>query len=524
MESRPRHTGLWLAAVLALVALFWALDLVVLRAGVPDPLDDVWEYGVTARQLLAGHGFRTTVIHPPLWGLRDAGLSVPVVIHGPLLPVLGAPALAALGPGALDRVAWVAAVLAFLTAVLLFRAGTRHFGPAAGAAAALLFTLAPLTVHAVNHDVSLLAGALLLLLAFDLLAREHPHPVGAALLLGLGALVRPEMALALPGLAMLAGGSGTLVLVLGLVVVAGPWWWHNLRAAGSPFFNLSSYLVVGYSEQWPGIRVLRDFALTPDRWPRVLVEAWPWLPQKALANLPHALKRALLAPALLTGWLAVAGIVVGIARASTRWMVVAALLIALVPIGVMSLTLYDGRYLVPFLPLWAMAAAVGAEWLWRFLPRVGRSSLWVAVLVALMLPSTIPALLGEARQARALEARLARERAALAARVTPAARLTRLTALGLERPAPVVDAPPPRLMFSDTPDFVAWTTGRPTVWVTRAEYERLPLPPPPRPPGRAGGRDALSAEVRLPAPTDTLPARGGPADTWFHDDPRDLRE
>ena len=56
-------------------------------------------------------------------------------------------------------------------------------------------------------------------------------------------------------------------------------------------------------------------------------------------------------------------------------------------------------------------------------------------------------------------------------------------------------------MFSDTPDFVAFTTGRSVVWVTRAEYERLPGTRPEREP-----------------PTDVgLPVRGTPADTWFHD-------
>ncbi|MBI5709370.1 MAG: hypothetical protein HZC42_03575, partial [Candidatus Eisenbacteria bacterium] len=50
------------------------------------------------------------------------------------------------------------------------------------------------------------------------------------------------------------------------------------------------------------------------------------------------------------------------------------------------------------------------------------------------------------------------------------------------------------LLFSDTPDFAAWTTGRPTVWLTRAEHDRLP--------------EIATAE---------RPARGGPGDTWFHD-------
>ena len=47
----------WLLATLALATAFWAFDLTVLRAGVPDPLDDTWEYGVVARSLAEGSGF-----------------------------------------------------------------------------------------------------------------------------------------------------------------------------------------------------------------------------------------------------------------------------------------------------------------------------------------------------------------------------------------------------------------------------------------------------------------------------------
>ena len=87
------------------------------------------------------------------------------------------------------------------------------------------------------------------------------------------------------------------------------------------------------------------------------------------------------------------------------------------------------------------------------------------------LPTSLPTLMDAAREARGFEARLAIERAALAAR----------------------PAPPGGLMFSDTPDFVAFTTGRPTVWLTRAEFARLPV--------RA---------------TPDRPARGDSLETWFH--------
>jgi hypothetical protein len=508
MPRPGSHARAWLAAVLVGVVLVWALDLAVLRAGVPHPLDDVWEYGTTARHLLQGQGFRTSVIHPPLWGLRDGALTVPVLVHGPLLPVLYAPLLALGGPALLDRVAWLAAFFATLTALLLFLLGSRHAGPAVGAAAALAFTCAPLTVRAVNHDASMVVGGFLLLLAFERLARDPPRHAAAAIALGLATLVRPEAPLALAGLSMLAGGWGTVSLLLGLALFAGAWWWHNLAATGSPFFNLSSYMAVGYSERWPGLRPLRDFSLNPVRWPQVLLEQASWLPGKALANLPHALKRAALAPSPWTGWLAALGAGIGMARASTRWIALAATLCALVPVAVMTLTTFDARYITPFLPLWALSAALAAEWLGGRLPRAGRSGAWVAALLLLILPATVAALREDAREARGLEVRLAHERAALARLATPEARLPRLGLLGLERPADT-GRTPPRLLFSDTPDFVAWTTGRPTVWVTSRQWEDLPAS---APPGVARRRPGST-------PADSLPPRGGPADTWFHADP-----
>jgi hypothetical protein len=496
----PRHprAWIWFTAVLVGAALFWVFDLGWLHAGVPNRLDDTWEYGVAARHLLAGDGFRTSVIHPPLWGLRDAALTVPILVHGPLVPVLLAPVLVLVGAGALDQIAWFGAFFALLTALLLCRLGTRHFGPAVGAAAALLFTLAPLTLQAVHHDATLVVGAFLLLLAFDLLARDRPRLTAAAIVLGLGVLVRTEMTLALFGLSMLAGGAGAVTLVLGMAMVAGAWWWHNWSATGSPLFSLSTYLVVGYSERWPGISVLRDFSLTPAQWPGVLLESAPDLLHKAQANLHHTLKIAILSPSVLTGWLAPVGLVVGAARASTRWIAIAAFVCTLVPMAVIAFTLLDTRYITPFLPLWALSAAVAAEWLWGRIPRAGRTLGWLPLLMLLMLFATVPALRRGAREAREFAALLAVERAALASRITPAATLPRLTTLGLEQPAGTAPTAP-RLMFSDTPDFVAWTTGRPTIWVSRDEYARLPAP----------GADASG---------DSPPPRGAAADTWFHEE------
>ena len=469
MHARERSERRWLAGLLVLAALFWCFDLALLRAAVPDPLDDTWEYGVTARHLLAGDGFCTDVIHPPLWSLRDARSTVPVLVHGPLLPILIVPQVALEGSRAIDSVGWLAAAAAWIAAWLTFRLGARLFGPAVGAAAGGLFTLAPLTVRAVNHDPSLLVGAALLLAALDALtrARRAPGRAGwsaamAGLALGLAALARAEMLIAAVVLLPLAGRRGAPAFLAGLLICVLPWWIHNARATGQPFFNLSSYLLIGYSRERPGLSVLRDFALSPVRFPHALRDALPGLPAKWAECFPRALKRALLAPTGGTGWLAPIGAALALGgrtesapRPSRR---VALLLstLALIPIAIMTLTVYDSRYLTPFLPLWALAACRGAEALSNALPPWGRRPrAWIGVLLLALVPSVAPALKEAEHDARGFEQRLASERAAL-----------RAMADGSRR-----------LIVSDTPDFVAFTTGRPVVWMTEAEFRGAPGAP-----------------------------------------------
>jgi hypothetical protein len=469
------HRGLLLT--LALASAFWAFDLAGLRSGVPDPLDDTWEYGVVARSLIAGHGFRTQVIHPPLWSLRDSADTVPLLIHGPLVPLALAPRVRLIGPAALDWVPVLAAELALLAAFFTYRIAARHFGAPAGAAAALLWTLAPLTLRAVHHDIALTAGAALLMLALDLLLRPKPLSALAGAALGLGYLARPELLAAAPVIAALAG-RGWWRAALVFAACATPWWLHNAAATGAPFFNLSSYLTIGYWDRRPDLTVLRDFALAPSEWPRALGAALPSLPAKWLDFLPHAVKRALLVPTAATGWLALAGLVAALRARETRRTALALALLGILPVAVMTATLYDSRYLTPFLPLWAIAAAFGARTLAAALPAAGRRpEAWLAALALLSLPEIVPAVRAEEREARVLERRLMFERASLSTLTLGAA--TRRS-----------------LLFSDLPDFAAWTADRPVVWVTREEYERLPAPGDPNPRG--------------------VPVRGGAVATWFH--------
>lgn len=483
----------WLRGILLISALFWILDLGILRAGVPHVLDDLWEYGVGARSLLAGLGFRTLVIHPPLWSLRDAATTVPILVHGPLLPMLLAPWIGMFGAGALDGAAWLTAAFAVLAAFAIFRLGARFISPPVGAAAALLWTLSPLTIHAVHHDPALVVGAALIAVAADLVLREAPLALAAGLMLGLACLARPEMLWGAPLLVSAAPRRAWPGAAVGFVLCMSGWWWHDTVATGQPFFNLSSYLVLGYSDRWPALTILRDFDLPPRAFPSAVLHGIPAIVVKAFRFLPHAIKRALMVPSGATGWLAAFGLVAAYTRPRQKMLALAGARIAIVPIAVMCLTLYDERYLVPFLPFWALGSARGIETLASFLPWWGRRPrTWIGLLLLLLLPSTLPTLTEEASAARELRSRLFMERAGLRAK------------FGVpSRPASASDASRATLV-SDTPDFVAWTTGRPVVWMSHAEWESFP---------RTEAAGGAAAAPGIPAPPDS-------ARTWFHEDER----
>ena len=462
------------AAVAFAAACAWWIDLALLRGGTPHPLDDTWEYGLVARSLLAGHGFRTPMIHPPLWGLHDAALTVPVLVHGPLLSLLGAPALALLGPRSIDGAAWPAAGFAVLAAVFTARAVGRAAGTFSGAVAGALLTGSPILLRMVHHDLAPAAGACVVALLLDLVTRPRPHAFAVGVVTGAGVLVRPELLLTAPCAGIALGAAGLVPYALGVLLVVSPWAWHTWKAAGSPAFNLSSYLLIAYTPAHPGLAPLWDFAIPPSRWPAVLVQAMPSLPAKWLHFAPRAVKHMLMAPGPGLGFVSGLGLLVAARAPRTRRWALAALLAAMIPFVLGTTTESSERYVAVFLPLWVAGAVLWAGGQRR--PRTAR----IALLV-LMLPFTLHAVWTEAQQSAALRDWLAAERAALASRA-----------------APELHA---RLLFADTPDFAAWTTGRPTIATTREAY------------------------LALPANTDSahgVPSCGSALDEWFHGDVRAL--
>lgn len=509
-DRQDPGTKAWGNAALALSAAFWLLDLAVLRAGAADPLDDTWEYGVAARAILHGFGMRTWVIHPPLFGMIDAHGTVPILVHGPLLPIILLPVVGLGGTHALDGIAWLAAIFATLAAVATFRLGARTLSAPVAFAAAMLVTLSPLTLRAVHHDIALPLGAWLLALALDQTLRTRPHAARAGLLLGLGALVRPEFLLAAPVMFwQVRGARARFALVLGAVLL--PWAWHGYANAGAPFFNLSSYLLLGYWGAHPGIGIMQDFALPPHEWRAAWLHALPALPFKWLDFFPHALKATWSTPSLLTGCLAPIGAVGALQSPRSRPLAQAALLLIVIPVAVMTLTLYDPRYLTPFLPLLALGAAQGALEVANVLPAfLQKPRVWLSIVMALLLITLVPALITAQRDGAQARERLRYEREAID---------NVWLGISLENDYDQRGAnySPRSRAWSDTPDFVAWTTLRPTIWVTASEYSTLPLAAnaaPGAPARRAGELTWFhAAEGRGAALPSALPASVAPRDS-----------
>lgn len=479
------------SAVAIGATLFWIVDLAILGNGVPHPLDDTWEYGVAARALLGGHGFRTWVIHPPLWTLRDASLTVPILVHGPILPILVAPWVAR-PDASLDGMAWLAALFAMAAATLTTWAALGRAGPWIAGTAGALVTLSPSMMEAVHHDVSPALGACLVALMLALLARPKPRVFPAGLAMGAAILVRPELVAAAPIAAVLLGRRGPS-FAAGVVLVAAPWWWRTARLTGNPLFNLSSYVAIGYNSTRPELSPMRDFGIPPARWPETLQAALPGLMAKWVHMFPRGVRHALTAPSLATGWLAWIGGWLALRAPATRRLGLAVAAAVMVPLLVCTFMVSDDRYFVPMLPVASIAAAwTVAVLMGRFrgerepsagvIARGPEARLALVAALTLVTPSTLMALVSAHHQAARLAPWLASERARLVWLSDPAL---------ASRP-----------IFSDTPAWVAWTTGRPGVWVERDEYERLPAP------------------TRRRGPPVDRPERGDALETWFHDDLR----
>jgi hypothetical protein len=238
--------------------------------------------------------------------------------------------------------------------------------------------------------------------------------------------------------------------------------------------------------------VLRSFDLTIARWPDTMWGSVAELPGKWLYALPRAIKHIATAPSAFTGWLALIALG-GLARRTgthpPNGARVGALM--LVPLALMVGAQHRPEFVMTVLPVWALLAVLGLGLVARRAGH-GRPAIVLLLTALLVLPGTIQMLRRHLEDAGPKAAWLSRERAALDLQ------------FGAGRPGRGGPASGP--VLSDTPGFVAWETGRTTVWMAEGEWRQLRLD--------------IAAGTRLrprdfPDPAET--------DTWFHEDPRALR-
>ncbi len=420
------------------------------RASTPHLRDDIWEYGIVARQLAAGAGWRTTVVHPPLLGMmRRQDGTVPVLIHGPLMPAILVPCVALFGEATLIHSMWLGALFLLLTARPLFRLLRPRWGEPTAALAAGLLPWTPLAWRALNHDQVLALGMLLATLAWEAVLGERFRPGRAGFWLGLCYLARGEALLLVP-LVLGAVTQGSLAahrpagrdaarLLGAFAGCAIPWWIHNALATGMPLFSLSSYLLVSYWPPYHNLTALLDPNLTPQAWR----EAWPRLvqalPGKMASFLPHAAKAALLQPSPWSAPLTLFGWIV-LARRSPRTGVTFLGSVAALT-ALLAATVYDTRYLALALPGICAACAAGTA---ALVAPIGARNRWGAAILVLALLVVSAGWSGTTRGAKPERDALEREGAALAA---------------------AFPSGEPWVLLSDVPDFASWRTGWPAVWV-----------------------------------------------------------
>lgn len=341
---------------------------------------DAFDYAQMGRQIARGEGMTSLQAFPYALGwLADRERATappwPNLWRFPLPTWIRAASLAALGE---SDAAAIAPSLLFsaLTATLLFALANRLAGPAAGLAAAAIWTLAAsqreLATTGLSEPGAALFAAALALAALRARDGGVRAAAGAGALLGAALLHRTNLAALAPlALVLAAGGARehrlarAAVLVAAALAVALPWWLHTAHAWGEPFLNLTTdrgllRLALG-RDPFYALRVedadgalARSLALYPSGW------TWAWLRDAA----PRMLGRDLgaLAPIALVAAVVDARAARTDARAHARALVAALAASGLVATALVFAPIYPDvmRFYWPYAPLVAAVACAGA--------------------------------------------------------------------------------------------------------------------------------------------------------------------
>jgi len=243
------------------------------------------EQADVARRLVAGQGFTTAIISPRSLAFSQDVLSHPELRHGPL-SILPSALMLKLMPTGGEKPFVFASMLAWLLAVamavLLARA---LFGRTVGLLTLVLLLCSPSFVQlAISADGRVWVMPLLLALWLVMASPQATATKAAlaGLLVGLTGLVSyafvvPLLLVVLPNLARVGGSVGepaapdqppapakpkldlglTAIAALVAVVVWMPWMVRNQRVAGSAVAGLNSYSIANFTEASPGRSIER---------------------------------------------------------------------------------------------------------------------------------------------------------------------------------------------------------------------------------------------------------------------------
>jgi 4-amino-4-deoxy-L-arabinose transferase-like glycosyltransferase len=325
--------------------------------------------------------------------------------------------------GGFRLVHFAQALIVGATIALASWVGLRLFGPVGGIAAGVvllatgvLSTYSQLTLSEVLAAATLTASIAVLIVAID--RRSWILALGAGLMLGVAALVRPQVLLLPIPLGVWAffawdrrraGAVAALAIVAGTIVAVAPWTARNYSRLNA-FVPLSTYTWVNFwmvnnpdangqfrlPERWLGVAKVRQIRALPEveqdvewrrlalRWmrsdPGGAMRGWIrngriYLTEEDViiplyygyrGHRPPRLDERLLAPIALTGLL------VALAAGLLDRRVWPVVLVVVYFIAFFCLFLPDGRYRVPMLPMLAVLSGALPAGIWRLMR--GRSA------------------------------------------------------------------------------------------------------------------------------------------------------
>jgi hypothetical protein len=234
--------------------------------GVPPAHSDTWDYAQLGRNNARGHFFDSDFTYP--LALRwDPSPPFHTLWRLPLYPLAcSIPYLFSAAPP-IQVYCYLSGFFFCLAAALYARLAIKTLASRLLPLALFLFVLSP---HLLSPSLVGLSEpfyiSLVLAVVLCLLSDRAWLDAFAGLLLGLAWLTRSNVLFLLPALASwLLAGSGplrkrffrTCVFMLVMAMVCIPWWLRNAILTGSPFFNLSSYLPLMFTEEWPGWSLFR---------------------------------------------------------------------------------------------------------------------------------------------------------------------------------------------------------------------------------------------------------------------------